>query len=259
MSNASAAYPLSYAEAHERAAMLKRLGVNFARPDAEIIPLVHEVRKRRPLGLAPVIDNDDRASQSRSPHVDLELDGPPPRDPADNRAAWLSDLDVHGFATGQVIAEKLNGLELWAKRKLDEAQTRFENQIAALKNENTALRLILENLRIRERGDDGDRGPPGRDGRDGVNGAQGPAGPKGSRGQRGFETTGWLVDEAEYCITPLYYDNSQGPTLNLRGLFAQFQRDTEGDDVAFATKQAALSRASVELETERVRRGLPAK
>ena len=160
MSNASAAYPLSYAEAHERAAMLKRLGVNFDRPDAEIIPLVHEVRKRRPLGLAPVIDNDDRASQSRSPHVDLELDGPPPRDPADNRAARLSDLDVHDFATGQVIAEELNGLELWAKRKLDEAQTRFENQIAALKNENTALRLILENLRIRERGDDGDRGRP---------------------------------------------------------------------------------------------------
>jgi hypothetical protein len=133
------------------------------------------------------------------------------------------------------------------------------NTIGALQNENKSLRLILENLRVTQRGErgiDGDRGPPGRDGRDG---AQGPPGPKGSRGQRGFETTGWLINEAEYCITPLYYDNSQGPTLNLRGLFEQFQRDTEADDVDLATEQAALQRASVELETERVRRGLPAK
>ena len=139
-----------------------------------------------------------------------------------------------------------------AELKLENARARA--LVAELKSQVSELAFVSERLRIEARGPAGERGPMGRDGRDG---AQGPQGPKGSRGQRGFETTGWLVNEAEYCITPLFYDNSQGPTLNLRGLFEQFNRDTEDDDVAFESERAALSRAAVELEAERVRLGLP--
>jgi hypothetical protein len=211
----------------------------------------HRNGARRPLGLRPVVD--DVAAHEAS--VASRTSRP---------AASASPASEAGFAeytdpTIGLVAES-NELLLGL---VDDQRRHFENKLAglvntveALQNENKSLRLILENLRITQRGErgiDGDRGPPGRDG------AQGPPGPKGSRGQRGFETTGWLINEAEYCITPLFYDNSQGPTLNLRGLFEQFQRDTEDDDVALGTERAALSRASVELETERVRRGLPAK
>jgi len=53
MSDATEAYPLNDAERKDREALLKRLGVNFAPAIAETIPLDHEVRKRRPLGLQP--------------------------------------------------------------------------------------------------------------------------------------------------------------------------------------------------------------
>jgi hypothetical protein len=184
-------------------------------------------------------------------------DGAPPALPGEPTP---HEMGLVGLMTE--IAEALAHLRNDAQRKFNEVQAEFKNEIAALKNENTALRLILENLRIRERGErgvDGDRGPPGRDGRDGINGSPGPRGEKGGRGQRGFEITGFLINEAEYCITPLFYDNSQGPTLNLRGLFEQYNRDSEDDDVAYATEQAGLSRARTELEAQRVRLGLPAK
>ena len=180
-------------------------------------------------------------------------------------AASASPASAPGFGEYRdpvvaVVAESselLLGLMDETRAFFESKIAKLDNTIGALQNENKNLRLILENLRITQRGErgiDGDRGPPGRDGRDG---AQGPAGPKGSRGQRGFERTGWLINEAEYCITPLYYDNSQGPTVNLRGLFEQFQRDTETEDTDAAIEQMALSRADLELRTERVKQGRP--
>ena len=70
---------------------------------------------------------------------------------------------------------------------------------------------------------------------------------------------GWKIDLEGCRATPEFFDNSSGPALNLYPFFEQFNRDTEGNDVALAAEQAALSRAELELKTERVRRGLPAK
>jgi hypothetical protein len=114
----------------------------------------------------------------------------------------------------------------------------------------------VERLTIDRTGPKGERGPPGADGKAG---AIGPRGEKGSRGQRGFEIVGWKVDVAAYQAVPVFYDNSEGPPLNLRPFFERYNVDTEGDEIDLAVEQAAHSRAALELQTELVRRGLPAK
>jgi hypothetical protein len=127
-------------------------------------------------------------------------------------------------------------------------------EAVAKSNENA---FVLARLRELAKGDPGATGPMGPPGRDGRDGPAGPQGAKGSRGQRGFETTGWLTDEENYTVTPLYYDDSKGPTLNLRGMFAKFNEDTEGVDVDAEVERMALQRAMLEDEVERMRRGLP--
>jgi hypothetical protein len=137
-----------------------------------------------------------------------------------------------------------------AELKAEHAETKAQLGVAAHK---------LERMTITHKGDPGERGPPGADGRDG---AQGPRGEKGNRGQRGFETTGWLIDHREYTVTPLFYDNSQGPTLNLRSLFEQAYLDGKlTDDVTQALEENEADEAA-RAEDERrsaARRGLPAR
>ena len=231
--------------------IVRRLKLRDRGPSAEMAPQP-AAGARKPLGLRIVDDGAPHETSADRPAAPSA--SPAPADSSSGEPT-LMDVMVTLTEFAQIVGEQQTRVQA----KFDEIRAQFENKVAALKNENQSLRLILENLRITqrgERGNDGDRGPPGQDGRDG---SVGPPGPKGSRGQRGFETTGWLINEAEYCITPLFYDNSQGPTLNLRGLFEQFNRDTEADDVAFATEQAGLSRARIELEVERTRLGLPRK
>jgi hypothetical protein len=156
----------------------------------------------------------------------------------------LNDI---GAAIGKLRSEN-------AGLKLELAQ--LKGALAETTRKADTTDFVLQRLRLENKGDPGPPGPMGRDGRDGC---QGPPGPKGSRGQRGYEISGWKIDPEGYRATPEFYDNSSGPALNLYPFFEQFNRDTEGDDVALATERAALSRASVELETERVRRRLPAR
>ena len=146
MTNATEAYPLSDAERKDREALLKRLGVNFAPAIAEIIPLDHEVRKRRPLGLKPILDDD---APSALPATWTPQPGVP---------AMRDDLAM-AMDVIRDIAEALVETQDRAKAKFDEVQAQFANQIAALKNENQSLRIILENLRITQRGDRGIRQP----------------------------------------------------------------------------------------------------
>src|ERR1700722_4161002 len=70
--------------------------------------------RRRPLGLRPIVDDDEAAETSREPLPAAQ----PQRDPADNRAAFMSDIDMIGFVAGQVIGEEVVGLEKDLGRKL---------------------------------------------------------------------------------------------------------------------------------------------
>jgi hypothetical protein len=66
----------------------------------------------------------------------------------------------------------------------------------------------------------GKRGPAGE------NGERGPPGPRGDAEASGATILGWKIDRARYVATPVMTDGSEGPPLELRGLFEQFLHET---------------------------------
>jgi hypothetical protein len=62
----------------------------------------------------------------------------------------------------------------------------------------------------------------GKRGAAGEKGERGPPGPKGDAGARGATIRDWRIDRARYLATPIMSDGSDGPQLELRGLFEQF-------------------------------------
>jgi len=115
--------------------------------------------------------------------------------------------------------------------------------------------FVVQRLQVDRQGPPGPPGPMGRDGRDGH---VGPQGPRGNRGQKS-EICAWAIDAANYRATPIYQDNTEGVALNLYALFEAYHHAVEDDETVLAIEDAGLRRAALELETERVRRGLPAK
>jgi hypothetical protein len=62
-------------------------------------------------------------------------------------------------------------------------------------------------------------------GKRGVAGARGERGERGAKGDPGLSGAticDWKIDRARYVATPLMSDGSEGPPLELRGLFEQF-------------------------------------
>jgi hypothetical protein len=136
--------------------------------------------------------------------------------------------DIVELAIGQSLAASFDGddalYESIAKMRAEIAEVRNEFrdlQLAhgKLENENQSLKLILEHLRVTQRGErgvDGDRGPPGRDG------VQGPTGPKGERGERGergipaARIVSFETDENALVIYPLMQSGHRGPGIRLR-------------------------------------------
>ena len=205
--------------------------------------------RRRPLGLRPLDgpEDDDRILSplngedlERGPFYDLTKEDKGRL--AESAAMWnvyliansLSSItnDVHDVLKKQIVESEAKRAAMAA-----DIQTKLgglENTIGALKNENTALRLILENLRIRERGErgeSGERGPPGRDG------AQGPAGPKGERGERGerglpaAKIVSFENDDNALVIYPIMQSGHRGPGIRLRSaLDAYSDLANAGDD-----------------------------
>jgi len=207
--------------------------------------------KRGRLGLAPGVDADDR-------HEPLEL--PPRRAAADDRAAWLSDLDVQNCAIGQVIGEELNSLEAALKRKLDSIESAHRSEVAELKLIITELRcelremrMVQENARVASRGEQGLAGPRG------VPGAQGPVGPRGESGPPGRDApsvVAWDIDVERFTATPCHSDGTRGVPLNALGLFESYDQMVNDRDDFDAASAAAASRAALEQEAEAARRGL---
>jgi hypothetical protein len=138
-------------------------------------------------------------------------------------------------------ADTMNGAMARVAAKFAEVRAEFGNQIEALRNENVALKLILENLRITQRGErgiDGDRGPPGRDGRDAAPGA---LGPRGNKGEPAPRLATWSVDAERFTVTPVFGDGSSGAALNLLELFQSYDRavsEIEDHDLVEAARQA---------------------
>jgi hypothetical protein len=59
-------------------------------------------------------------------------------------------------------------------------------------------------------------------GKRGAAGEKGERGPKGDAGASGATIRDWKIDRARYVATPIMSDGSEGPPLELRGLFEQF-------------------------------------
>jgi hypothetical protein len=69
----------------------------------------------------------------------------------------------------------------------------------------------------------------GRTGAAGSKGATGDRGPKGDPGPAGTPAPTirtWEIDRKRYAAVPVLSDGTRGPTIELRGLFEQFQADT---------------------------------
>jgi len=62
----------------------------------------------------------------------------------------------------------------------------------------------------------------GKRGIAGEKGERGSPGPKGDAGASGATIRDWKIDRARYLATPIMSDGSDGPPLELRGLFEQF-------------------------------------
>jgi hypothetical protein len=69
----------------------------------------------------------------------------------------------------------------------------------------------------------------GRAGKPGPKGEIGEPGPRGLPGQAGPKIVGWQIDPEHYRATPLMSDGSEGPALELRGLFEQYHMESSGD------------------------------
>ena len=59
-------------------------------------------------------------------------------------------------------------------------------------------------------------------GKRGAAGEKGERGPRGDAGASGATIVGWKIDRARYVAMPVMADGSDGPPLELRGLFEQF-------------------------------------
>jgi hypothetical protein len=160
-----------------------------------------------------------------------------------------STIDLFNEQVDKLQKENRDLRTALAELKADHAETKGQLGVAAHK---------LERLTITHKGDPGERGPPGADGRDG---AQGPKGEKGNRGQRGQEIVGYRPDVSAYTLTPVFYDNTEGPQLNLLPFFERYNIDTLEADVISETEleaaRAAEQQAAHLLELERIKRNWP--
>ena len=66
----------------------------------------------------------------------------------------------------------------------------------------------------------------GKRGDKGESGERGPKGDPGPAGSPALTIKDWKLDRARYVATPVLSDGSNGPTLDLRGLFEQFNTET---------------------------------
>jgi hypothetical protein len=201
-----------------------------ARVSATPEPPPNRQRKRRQLGLRPAPGASDDVAHEANPASEAGV-------------GEYEDPTVALIVQSNAL---LVDLVEDQRRHFESKLPGLGNTIDALKNENQALKLILENLRITQRGErgiDGDRGPPGRDGRDGAPGALGPRGDKGAKGDPAPRLATWSVDAERFTVTPVFGDASSGAALNLLELFQSYDRavsEIEDRDLVEAAHAARI-------------------
>jgi len=62
----------------------------------------------------------------------------------------------------------------------------------------------------------------------GEKGLRGERGERGLRGEPGLGVVRWLIDRRSFAAKPIMSDGSEGPALDLRELFEQFQTESGG-------------------------------
>jgi hypothetical protein len=219
----------------EVANLTRRLAARAPRDDSVV-----SITTRAPLGLAPVADDTDPPERD----TDRNANYPGPQAAAAELVAetigHISEEDLNADATIRDVFEIAVRIGLEAsfdgddnilgrlramKAEIATVRSSFRDlELAhgALKNENQSLRLILENLRVTqrgERGESGDRGPPGRDG------VQGPTGPAGPRGEAGAKAAGFILNVENYSATLVTTDGTPAAQLRLRQMFEAFAQE----------------------------------
>ena len=243
--------PMAYDQEPEDKARLNALrawgldgtnwGQHHPKPDAQVITLD---TKRKPLGLAPVLDGDG-ARLASTPGVEeaepaerlhmmgypSAFDGVSPAtltQPARMREVLESldiTLEIHADGKEQ---QKHAFAEL--RSALAESRDQITELKAALveaRHEVRELKLIQESMRIANRGErgvDGARGVPGRDGQ------PGPAGPQGPKGESGARAAGFILNVPDYSASLVLADGSPAAVLRLRPMFEAFAEATAAED-----------------------------
>ena len=67
---------------------------------------------------------------------------------------------------------------------------------------------------------------PGKRGHQGPRGERGEKGDRGPPGQSAPFVASWMVERASYSVVPILSDGTEGPRLELRPLFEQFDAET---------------------------------
>jgi hypothetical protein len=67
---------------------------------------------------------------------------------------------------------------------------------------------------------------PGKRGHEGARGERGEKGDRGPPGPPASSVIRWVVDRASYSVVPIMSDGAEGPRLELRPLFEQFDAET---------------------------------
>ena len=249
---------LSPAERAERKAFLRRLRDLPPRSSADVVPIG---RARKPLGLAPVLDDEEQEPErgASSTFGSREARG--------IVEAATANLSREALDRPLSVRESFDSLEAALEATFDGDHAMFENikalrgQVSELKtaliearHEIRELKLIQESMRIANRGErgvDGARGVPGRDGQ------QGPIGPAGQRGETGKaapKIVSWATDDANFSAVPVLSDGGNGAVLHLRGMFEEFNEQINAADDDAERDAARAQRDAVEREVRAQRR-----
>jgi hypothetical protein len=127
------------------------------------------------------------------------------------------------------IAAKVNRQTQDFAQQIDALKTRMETnhqlhagKIADLQSQIAELRGRVDQIGTREKGEKGERGERGPRGATGQEGARGEPG----MSPRAVTVKRWQIDKRRYLAIPIMSDNSVGPSIELRGLFEQFNEET---------------------------------